>query len=129
MSGRIEVEQIHGYGFRVNACTDRGESTTMFDVEFRIFPGKAAQDLANSYALNVGRILDVDAVTYGPGPRYWSSCPACTGDTFHIYATCEAEAERADRLRESNHRAGICCAPEMCPTCYDHGGHVREVAR
>jgi hypothetical protein len=96
-AGKIEVEQIHGYGFRVNACNDRGESTTLFDVEFRTFEPKAAMDLANSYALRVGQLLDVDAHTYGNGPRHWSSCPACTGETFHRYASCEFEAERAAR--------------------------------
>ncbi len=96
--GRIEVEQIHGYGFRVSATDGRGHSTTMFDVTFEIFEPKAARDLANAYALRVGELLDVDTIPYGDQRgRHWSSCVACSGETFHRYATCEAEAERAGR--------------------------------
>lgn len=95
MSGRIEVEQIHGYGFRVSATDGRGRFESLFDVRFTtdsgddLFSPKAAQELADSFALKVGRVLDVDATAYD-GTKHWSSCPACTGHTFHRYRDCEA---------------------------------------
>lgn len=30
-----------------------------------------------------------------------------------------------DDRRERADRTSVCCAPEMCPTCFDNGGHAR----
>lgn len=37
----------------------------------------------------------------------------------------EAKARIRDNRRERAASSSVCCAPEMCPTCFDNGGHAR----
>lgn len=39
------------------------------------------------------------------------------------YRRQTSRADQCDRLREWSRRSLPCCAPEMCPTCFDNGGH------
>lgn len=44
---------------------------------------------------------------------------------FDLSFSEQEKARIGDNRRERSRRAAICCAPDMCPTCFDNGGHER----
>jgi hypothetical protein len=61
-----------------------------------------------------GQAVALDAVYRTPNGAEHVACPLDMLD--HL-----------DRLRERFNRRRPCCAPEMCPQCFDHGGHASSI--
>lgn len=56
---------------------------------------------------------------------------ARTGETIHHVIADELHRDTTDshdRMRERVRRPSPCCAPEMCPECFDRGGHASSLA-